>query len=105
MPLSLDATHVLFVSAVLFLAALVGASMLGAIHAWLETRQRHAEIRAAPTACRHCRYCRKGEAYLHDESVKYEDHDRVTVRCYVCSSCGLPQWFVQREPVTRYAES
>lgn len=105
MPVHINPTDVMFLVAVLFLTGLVGAAVLGAFHAFTESRQRRSDILAVPTAYRHCQYCRWGDAVLHEESVKYEDQDRVTVRCYVCNSCGLPQWFVHRTSVTHYAES
>ena len=49
---------------------------------------------------RKCRYCRRGEALLREESVRLEGDDLVGVRCYVCSSCGLPQWWVERRGIS-----
>lgn len=50
-----------------------------------------------------CRYCRLGRATLSDESVRVEGDDLVEVRCFVCCSCGLPQWTVIRTPVLKSA--
>lgn len=43
-----------------------------------------------------CRYCRRGTAILREETVRFEGDDMIDVRCYVCSGCGLPQWWVGR---------
>jgi hypothetical protein len=49
---------------------------------------------------RKCQYCRRGEATLREETVRLDGDDLVDVRCYVCSSCGLPQWWIQRRGVS-----
>jgi hypothetical protein len=51
----------------------------------------------------HCRYCHFGHAYVHEESARVEDDDLVEVTCYICRSCSLPQWRVQRSPVLKKA--
>jgi hypothetical protein len=51
----------------------------------------------------HCRYCYFGRAYVQDETARIEDDDLVEVTCYVCRSCSLPQWRVQRSPVLKRA--
>lgn len=104
MPFPINPTYALFFVAVLFLVGLIGAAVLGAVHSFLQARRRQNEEPSVPAAYRHCCYCKWGDAALHEESVKFEDHDRVIVRCYVCNSCGLPQWFVHRVPLTHYAE-
>jgi hypothetical protein len=48
---------------------------------------------------RKCRYCRRGSASLREETVRLDGDDLVDVRCYVCSSCGLPQWSVERRGI------
>jgi hypothetical protein len=54
-----------------------------------------------PTSdARKCRYCRRGEALLREETVRLEGEDLVGVRCFVCSSCGLPQWWVERRGIS-----
>jgi hypothetical protein len=103
-PLTLSLSTLFFVVALLFLTGLIGAAVLGSFHTWSASRERKYELVAGPASQRHCRYCRWGHAMLHEESVKFEDRDRVTVRCYVCNSCGLPQWFVHRVSMTKYAE-
>lgn len=52
---------------------------------------------------RRCRYCFLGWAKICDERAQVEGDDLVEVRCYVCRSCGLPQWTVERSPVLRRA--
>jgi hypothetical protein len=52
---------------------------------------------------RRCRYCKFGKAHLHEETARVEGDDLVEVRCFVCRSCGLPQWIVLRSPVLRKA--
>ena len=54
----------------------------------------------AASDARKCRYCRRGEALLREETVRLEGEDLVGVRCYVCSSCGLPQWWVERRGIS-----
>jgi hypothetical protein len=103
-PFAIDPTNLYFAIAVLLLTGLIGAAILGSAQSWLTARQRRGGMSLSPAAHRHCLYCRWGHARLHEESVKFEDHDRVTVRCYVCNSCGLPQWFVHRAPVGDFAE-
>jgi hypothetical protein len=49
---------------------------------------------------RKCRYCRRGDAVLREESVRLEGDDLVDVRCYVCAGCGLPQWWIGRRAIT-----
>ena len=49
---------------------------------------------------RKCRYCRRGTAMLREESVRLDGEDLIGVRCYVCSSCGLPQWLVERRGIS-----
>ena len=49
---------------------------------------------------RKCRYCRRGESLLREESVRMDGDDLIDVRFYVCSHCGLPQWLVDRHGVT-----
>jgi hypothetical protein len=49
---------------------------------------------------RKCQYCRRGEATLREETVRLDGDDLVDVRCYVCSSCGLPQWWIQRRGIS-----
>jgi hypothetical protein len=51
----------------------------------------------------HCRYCYFGRAYAREESVRVEDDDLVEVTCFVCRTCSLPQWRVQRSPVLKRA--
>jgi hypothetical protein len=46
--------------------------------------------------CRACQYCRTGEALLVDETIRVESGELVETKCYVCASCGLPQWLVTR---------
>jgi hypothetical protein len=48
---------------------------------------------------RKCRYCRRGSAVLREETVRLDGDDLVDVRCYVCTSCGLPQWSVERRGI------
>jgi hypothetical protein len=52
---------------------------------------------------RRCRYCRLGRAQLHEETARVEGDDLVEVRCFVCRSCGLPQWTVNRSAVLKKA--
>jgi hypothetical protein len=100
-----DPTHVFYFLAVVFLTGLVGAAAFGCFQTLLEARQHRADHQHLSGSFRHCRYCRWGNAVLHEESVRFEDRDRVTVRCYFCHSCGLPQWFVRRVPLTHFAQS
>jgi hypothetical protein len=48
---------------------------------------------------RKCRYCRRGSAALREETVRLDGDDLVDVRCYVCASCELPQWSVERRGI------
>jgi len=50
-----------------------------------------------------CRYCVFGRAHAREETVRVEDADLVAVTCYVCGSCSLPQWRVERSPVLKRA--
>lgn len=52
---------------------------------------------------RRCRYCFLGWARVCEERARVEGDDLVEVRCFVCRSCGLPQWTVERVPVLRKA--
>ena len=80
----------------------VGALAVVAPHAYryvVETvRTRSDGVERRP-----CRYCRFGRAYLHEETARVEGDDLVEVRCFVCRSCGLPQWIVLRSPVLKKA--
>lgn len=103
MPLSMD--HIF----PLVLACLLGAGILAAV-AMLAA---HAIARATGSTlwfrkrggaeCKHCRYCYFGCSRLHEETARVEGDDLVEVRCFVCSSCGLPQWTVQRSAVLKKA--
>jgi hypothetical protein len=53
----------------------------------------------AESDARKCRYCRRGSAALREESVRLDGDDLVDVRCYVCSNCGLPQWWIERRGI------
>ena len=105
MPSVITPTNVLFFVAVLFLVGLISAAVLGSLQALLRPPRRRSRLVGTNKVFRHCRYCRWGHAVLHQESVKVEDRDRITVRCYVCNSCSLPQWVVDRVPVNQPAES
>jgi len=48
-----------------------------------------------------CRYCRWGQAVLIKESISREGDDLVQTFLYGCRSCGLPQWTVERTPLTQ----
>ncbi len=50
---------------------------------------------------RHCLYCRFGRSALFEESATVEGNDLVEVQCFVCATCGLPQWLVSRSPVLK----
>lgn len=54
----------------------------------------------AASDARKCRYCRRGEAVLREETFRLEGEDLVGIRCYVCPSCGLPQWWVERRGIS-----
>jgi uncharacterized protein with PIN domain len=56
-------------------------------------------------AKRRCRYCLMGRARLTEQTVRIEADDLVTVRCWACSSCGLPHWTVTRSPVLKPVKS
>jgi hypothetical protein len=56
-------------------------------------------------AKRKCRYCWFGRAQLTEQTARVEADDLVTVRCWVCSSCGLPHWTVTRSPVVKPAKT
>jgi uncharacterized protein with PIN domain len=56
-------------------------------------------------AKRRCRYCLMGRARLTEQTVRIEADDLVTVRCWACSSCGLPHWTVTRSPVLKPVRS
>lgn len=60
-------------------------------------------FRASHSDLRPCRYCFLGRAHLHEESVRVDGDDLVEVRCWVCRSCGLPQWTVARTAVLKRA--
>ncbi len=49
---------------------------------------------------RKCTYCRRGVAMLREETVRLVGEDLVGVRCYVCTRCGLPQWWVERRGIS-----
>ncbi len=49
--------------------------------------------------CKRCQYCTLGYARMTEERVRCEGDKLVEVRCFVCSSCGLPQWTVCRIPI------
>jgi hypothetical protein len=53
-----------------------------------------------PSDARKCQYCRRGEAILREETVRLDGDDLVDVKCYVCSNCGLPQWWIERRGIS-----
>lgn len=49
---------------------------------------------------RKCQYCRRSAAALREETVRRDGDDLIDVRCYVCSNCGLPQWWLERRGIS-----
>jgi hypothetical protein len=64
-------------------------------------RRRHSAASGNKPASRKCRYCFFGRARLAEQTARVEADDLVHVRCWVCSSCGLPHWTVTRSPVLK----
>ena len=59
----------------------------------------HPDSQGGPDV-RKCKYCRRGVAMLREETVRLDGDDLVDVRCYVCTGCGLPQWWVERRGIS-----
>jgi hypothetical protein len=91
------------------LAALSGLALLSATAFILVSCATVRALLLLPFHCdgpgRHvtCRYCHFGRAYPREETVRVENHDLVEVTCFVCRTCSLPQWRVQRSPVLKRA--
>ena len=84
--------------------ALVGVLGATAGHLYLRFSSRLPFVRSAvDVETRHCRYCYFGRAMLRDESARVEVDELVEVKCFVCSTCGLPQWSVMRSAVLKRA--
>jgi hypothetical protein len=64
-------------------------------------RRRLHGARGIKVAKRKCRYCLLGRARLTEQTARVEADDLVTLRCWVCGSCGLPHWTVTRSPVLK----
>ena len=83
---------------------LVSASLFGT---WRCLAPLRGAVRApwamSDEGARRCRYCRLGRAFLHEEKVRVEDDDLVEVRLFVCGTCGLPTWSVERSPLPKKA--
>jgi hypothetical protein len=86
------------------ITVLIGVAVLGRYVLLRVEERRHRGADGLKRMARHCRYCFFGRARLSGETVRIEDDDLVEVRCFVCSSCGLPQWTVHRSPVLNVAE-
>ncbi len=101
LPLDAHSLYLLGVAVAVSLAVGVGFMAHQAYSRAVERRL----LRTDPTQLdhRHCRYCYWGKAHLTEENVHVEGDDLVDVRCFVCRSCGLPQWIVSRTPVLRQA--
>lgn len=103
MPLLL--THHLEIAVALIIAAgLIGTLGVLAVH--LQARVgswRPFSPSSDDASSRHCRYCCFGRSSLRGESVRVEGDDLIEVKCYVCRSCGLPHWTVDRSPVLKKA--
>lgn len=97
-------THqVLLAVIILVSAGTVAAVCLMAVSVLFPLSGRLGGNRSREEGDRRCRYCHFGHARLSEESAHVEGDDLVEVRCFVCRSCGLPQWNVQRSPVLRRA--
>ena len=81
----------------------LAALALAARFFWLVLQERRSRTAGGVAAMRHCRYCHWGKAFMKEETARVEGDDLVEVRCYVCTSCGLPQWSVERSPVVQVA--
>jgi hypothetical protein len=97
----LPALHVLSIVVLSGLVVgFVGAAVLGVPSVYRTVRAYRGHD---GESSRRCRYCRFGRAHLHEETARVEGDDLVEVFCYVCRSCGLPQWVVERSPVLKKA--
>ncbi|HLJ68892.1 MAG TPA: hypothetical protein VKX16_16165 [Chloroflexota bacterium] len=94
-----------FLLAAVVIAGLIclGVVAYAARYVFLLLADRRAASSGQPAATRQCRYCHLGRARVREENASIEGDDLVEVRCYVCGSCGLPQWTVQRSPVLKVA--
>lgn len=103
MPLPLEHLYPLIIVFCVTLG-LVGAAVIFFVHFGPDVAWRLVGYRHAPAdGQRPCRYCLLGRASLHEEKVALEGDDLVEVRCFICQSCGLPQWTVARSAVLRKA--
>lgn len=91
----------------LFVLAGVGSIVLGALIILFHTQINSFlwavgdRVRLPHGERRGCRYCLFGCARLREEHTRVEGDDLVEVRCWVCASCGLPQWTVARTAVLK----
>jgi hypothetical protein len=95
-----------FALPVLAIAGLVALTVSVAFLAGLmvvRTIRRRPSRRVGENERRPCRYCFFGRAVLTEERAQVEEDELVEVTCYVCRSCGLPQWTVERSPVLKRA--
>jgi hypothetical protein len=93
---SFDPIHVVAPAIWIGLLALVVAISVSTYKLCVAGHDVPPEHEGAETSRRHCCYCRRGAAVLREESVRFDGDDVVDVRCYVCTGCGLPQWWVGR---------
>lgn len=97
MPVSSD--HLLLVMVIIGALGIVGAAGLLAGYFCFRSRGRFRFGGALDEKCRHCRYCYFGRTDACEEVARVEGDDLVEVTCFVCRSCGLPQWNLKRTPV------
>lgn len=89
--MALLANHILFLLPVVGVVGCLVAALLSSPHVQAHERER----------AKQCRYCRWGQAVLIKESVSREGDDLVQTFLYGCRNCGLPQWTVERTPLTQ----
>jgi hypothetical protein len=103
MPVPAEPLSVLLPTASIVLAGLVFAAAGLGRRLWCSARRARA-ARAYPYEMTlPCRYCHWGMSELADETVRFEGQDLVDVRCFVCRSCGLPEWSISRTPLVKCA--
>jgi len=85
---------VLVAPLLLALAFVVGRGLLAVVSA-------HRAGGRVKVAKRRCKYCLFGRALMTEQKVHIEQDDLVSVRCWACTSCGLPHWTVRRSPVLK----
>ena len=106
MSLTIDPVLLLVPTAAFLVLAMGVVAAWSSVNTWRRPKlseEAPVERPRLPRVTKRCRYCIWGVAHLTEETVRLEGGDRVDVKCFVCRSCGLPHWSVERTSLVETA--